>query len=129
MCCSNTCKGRIVISRCPLLAALVFWVSAVICFGGIRKYLLRQKGNSLHLRKAILSSVLWRIVVCNYFCTSIHILTVLVVDISWHISIELLFWRKRRTATCLLYTALSHHASVQMQDMQEVRIPKVYVSK
>lgn len=33
ICRSNTCKCRIVISRCPPLAALVFWMSAIICFG------------------------------------------------------------------------------------------------
>lgn len=145
MCCSNTCKSRIVISRCRLLAALVFWVSAVICFGGIRKYLLRQKGNSLHLRKGILSSVLWRIWVCNYFCTSIHVLTVLFVDISWHISIELLFWRKRRTAQvfssaqgmnsafspcfCADARYLTRIHPPPLLSAQTVRILRVYVSK
>lgn len=53
ICTSNTRRSRIVISRCPLLSALVFWMSAVICFGALENVWCHTRGNLLHLRKAM----------------------------------------------------------------------------
>lgn len=74
ICRSNTGKSWIVISRCPLLAGLVFWMLTVFCFG-VLEHIWCHKGVFITPQKRHL--ILYpQISICIYFCTSIYPFTV-----------------------------------------------------
>lgn len=82
ICGSNAGRRWIIISRCPLLAGLVFWMLTVFCFWRIREYL-RYKGRFMTSDECILFLHLMfhRILPSNYF---LHIkLTLLLSNVSW----------------------------------------------
>lgn len=106
-------KYRIVISRCPVLAALSFWVSAMICFGALGNIYIHHTAGKAESAFAEELDALNLLASgrCIYFCTTFHLSRVHSFDINCHISLGSILpcGKCRQTLSCHQLLRLGFH--------------------